>query len=343
MTPAIDTSGSRGAGSDAGMPPNCVPIVSTGTPSNAVAAAAPPTAISMPGQRGRSDFRPRMTATVASESPTANGVTLARAVQSAGSFSEQLARLVVQRQAEQVLDLTGEDDHGDAGGEADRHRKGDELDEGAEAKKARRNEQQTGQEGRQDQPVDAVLRHGRRHQHDERPGRPADLEPRAAERGDEKPAEDRGVEPLGRRRAGRDGDGHRQRQRDDGDGQPGDRVRPEMRQAIALAKDRDEFRGVELGEARRRAAPEWRGFHLVAGTFRRKAAADCQFRPGPRARKITSKHAKLCVKRNARSCNRPTKLLARYLGEFLAPCGKVLRQFSHAFSRSPRACRVRRT
>jgi hypothetical protein len=43
-----------------------------------------------------------------------------------------------QRQAEQVLDLAGEDDDGDAGGEADGHRIGDELDVGAEPQEADR-------------------------------------------------------------------------------------------------------------------------------------------------------------------------------------------------------------
>ena len=51
-----------------------------------------------------------------------------------------------------------------------------------------------GQQGREDQAVDAVLRDGRRHQHDERAGRPADLEAAAAERRDEEAADDRRVE-----------------------------------------------------------------------------------------------------------------------------------------------------
>ena len=64
----------------------------------------------------------------------------------------------------------------------------------------------------------------RRDQHDEGPGGPADLETAAAERGDEEAADDGGVEPAVRRHAGGDGDGHRERQGDDRDGQPRDGV-----------------------------------------------------------------------------------------------------------------------
>ena len=80
------------------------------------------------------------------------------------------------------------------------------------------------------------------------PGRPADLEAAAAERGDEKAADDRGVEPALRRGARGDGDRHRERQRDDRDGEPGDQVGPQAAAAVALAQDGDELRGEKLGK-----------------------------------------------------------------------------------------------
>ena len=98
----------------------------------------------------------------------------------------------------------------------------------------------------QDQPVDAVPLDRRRHEHDEGPGRPADLEPAAAEQRDEEPADDRGVEtPVGRH-AGGDRDRHRERQGHDGDGEPGDGVGAEIREPVALAQDRDELGGEQF-------------------------------------------------------------------------------------------------
>ena len=69
----------------------------------------------------------------------------------------QFARLLAgERQAEQFADLAGEDDDGDAGGEADRHRIGDEFDVGAEPEIADRQQEDAGHHRGEDQPVDAV-------------------------------------------------------------------------------------------------------------------------------------------------------------------------------------------
>ena len=68
-----DRSGSFGAGSDAGMPPNRLPMVSTGRPSAHTAADAPTTAISKPGHFGRQRLQATMTASVAR--PTAKALT----------------------------------------------------------------------------------------------------------------------------------------------------------------------------------------------------------------------------------------------------------------------------
>ena len=87
MIRSSDSSGRRGMGSDDGMPPNFVPMVAIGRSRSAVTNAAAPTAISMPGQCGRTRRRPTITAMVPSDSATAAGVMVARAAQSAGSFS----------------------------------------------------------------------------------------------------------------------------------------------------------------------------------------------------------------------------------------------------------------
>ena len=66
----------------------------------------------------------------------ATAIAAAFAVGSACTIACELgddrARLVVEREAEQLLDLAGEDDDGDARGEADGHGKRDVFDEGAE-------------------------------------------------------------------------------------------------------------------------------------------------------------------------------------------------------------------
>ena len=74
-----------------------------------------------------------------------------------------------------------------------------------------------GHERRDREAVDAVLLDDAVDDHDERAGRAADLHPRAAQRRDQEPGDDRGVEAaLGRDAAG-DGERDGQRQRDDAD------------------------------------------------------------------------------------------------------------------------------
>ena len=133
-----------------------------------------------------------------------------------GELLQQLARLMVERQAKKFLDLAGKDDDRDPGGEADRHREGNELDEGAEAQEADGRQHQAREEGCKDQPLYPVLRHRRSDQHDEGARGPADLEPRSAQKRDEEAADDGRVEPLRRGCARGDGDRHREGQGDDG-------------------------------------------------------------------------------------------------------------------------------
>ena len=85
---------------------------------------------------------------------------------------------------------------------------------------------------------------------DEGPGRAADLEAAAAEERDDEAGDDRRVEAAVRRRPGRDGDRHGQRQGDDGDGQPGEGIGLEFPGRVALAEHRHELRRVELDEGR---------------------------------------------------------------------------------------------
>ena len=138
------------------------------------------------------------------------------------------------RQAQHVADLAGEDDHRDAGGKAHRDRIGDELDVGAEPQETGRGQHEARQDGGQDQPVHAVGHDGRRHQHDEGTGWPADLEAAAAQRRYDEAPDDGRIEPLRWRGAGGNGDRHGKRQGDDGYRQAGNGVGTQVREAVAF-------------------------------------------------------------------------------------------------------------
>ena len=241
----------------------------TSSSAPAVTAAAPATAINMPGQCGRQRLKPTMTAIVATDTAIVVPSNVGRVAPQHRQLVEQLARLGLgEREPEQILELAREDDDGDTGRESDRHGIGDELDVGAELEKADRREHEPGQHRREQQPVETVRLRGGGDEHDERAGRAADLEAAAAERGDEEAADDRGVQPLRGRGARSDRDRHRQRQRHDGHGQPRERIGAQVLPLVAFAKDGDELRGEELREARSRGLGKvaFMGVLMIGGT-----------------------------------------------------------------------------
>ncbi len=193
------------------------------------------TAIRMPGQFGRSRLSTTMSAMLTAATATAEELAVGSPRASAASFGiSSPGSLRRQRDAEQILELAGEDDDGDAGGEADRHRIGNELDVGAEPQEARGDQDDAGHQRREDHAIDAVAFGGQRHQHDEGAGRSADLKPAAAEQRHDEAADHGGVESAIRRHAGGDGDRHRQRQRDDRHRQAGRSRRRENRRGRSL-------------------------------------------------------------------------------------------------------------
>ena len=113
---------------------------------------------------------------------TADGLTVCKRARQAPPVSGSVRPAPCrQRDAEQIPELAGEDDDGDAGGESDRHRIGNELDVGAEPQQpaAIRNSRPSSSRGSRRRRR-AFDRH--RHQHDEGAGGPADLKPAAAAR-----------------------------------------------------------------------------------------------------------------------------------------------------------------
>ena len=157
--------------------------------------------------------------------------------------AEELAGHVLDRQAEEVLDLRGGDEHGDAVGEADDDRPRDELHRRAEPGEPEHDQHHAGHHRAHEQAVDAVLGDDPGDDDDERAGRPRHCrrEPPSAET--RKPAIDGAVDPGLGREARRDGERHRQRQRDQADGDAGHEVREEGSRAVAA--QREEERGNE--------------------------------------------------------------------------------------------------
>ena len=246
-------SGSDGHGSVRGSSPKRLPMVSTGRlNSHAASDVGDHRDQASPASAGEIFASSRMIAIVAAATATAVGLIVSMRPQSACSFGTNApGSRSGQGQAEQIPDLAGDDDDGDTGGEADRDRKRDELDVGAEPQQAGDHHQDAGEDRRQKQAVHAVPLHGRGNQHDEGAGRSADLEAAAAERRDQEAGDDRGVEALYRRRARRDRDRHRQRQRDDRDREAGEGVGLEIGKAVAFAQDRHQLRREQVAKARR--------------------------------------------------------------------------------------------
>ena len=83
---ARSKTGNAGKGSERGMPPKRVPIVSTGSDRATAAIEAAATATSMPGHDGRARFSPTMMTTVSSAMRIAEGLNVPQAAASAFSL-----------------------------------------------------------------------------------------------------------------------------------------------------------------------------------------------------------------------------------------------------------------
>ena len=126
--------------------------------------------------------------------PDSREVERGRGLRDCAQFRDQRTGLFPgQGEAEQIMDLTCEDDQRDGRGEADRHRVGNVFDVRPKPQKSRCHQNESRQHRREQQSFDAVPLDAERHQHDESASRPADLEPAAAEQRDEEAAENRGV------------------------------------------------------------------------------------------------------------------------------------------------------
>ena len=179
---------------------------------------------------------------------SAYGLKLSRCAASACDLREEVGRHLADLQAEQVLQLRQRDQHRDAVGEADDDRHRDVAHQRAELEQPDHEQQHAGQRGRDQQVGQPVALDDAVDDDDEGAGRPADLHPRAAERGDQEAGDDRGEDALLGLDARGDRERHRQRQRDDADRDAGADIGEEAGAVVAchcIEQPRAEARGLD--------------------------------------------------------------------------------------------------
>ena len=150
-------------------------------------------------------------------------------------------------QAEEILPLPDEDDHGDTRREADDYGIRDEADHAPELRESHREQHHARHQGRDLQPRDPVLRRDAGEHDDEGAGRPGDLHASTAQKRSREAGDDGRVEPLLGFRAGSDRKGHRERQRHDADDDARDEVSPDLgaaEEARAVRFEQGDHRGI---------------------------------------------------------------------------------------------------
>ena len=144
-------------------------------------------------------------------------------------------------QAEEVLDLRGENGQCDTGGKADHDRVGDVFDDGSQVQDAHHDQECTGHEGRDHQAVHAVFLDDSEDDDDEGAGGAADLDLAAAEERDEESRHDGGQDAGLRSGAGRDAERDGQRKGDDADDDTCQQVLDKLLLVISVLERREQF------------------------------------------------------------------------------------------------------
>ena len=163
-----------------------------------------------------------------------------------GPLLDELGGNLVDRKAEQVFDLTRENDHGDAGGEAGDDRFRDVLDPRPQPREAGDDQDQSGHQGCQDQPIVPVLLNDVEDDHDEGARWAADLEATASKRRNQEAGDHSGQQPLVGCRARGDCQCHGERQSDDCNSEACDDIAPQVGEAVSLTWHREELRHKEM-------------------------------------------------------------------------------------------------
>jgi predicted transglutaminase-like cysteine proteinase len=128
------------------MPPNLLPMVSTGRCSNAVASVASTRATMEPGNtlslpvtgtlfcsRGTANCQATTTASDSAARAKRDRVEAVQVLAQGGQDAEEISRHAGHFQAQKVLDLRQRNQHRDAVGETDHHRDRNEADQRAQA------------------------------------------------------------------------------------------------------------------------------------------------------------------------------------------------------------------
>ncbi len=145
------------------------------------------------------------------------------------------------RQAEQVLDLRGEDGEGNTAGEADNDRVRNVLDDRAEMQHAEHNEEDTRHQRGDGQSLETVLLDDAIYYNNERARRSTDLNLRASENGDDETGDDGGDDALLGCHARGNTEGNGQRQGDDAHDDACQQVGRQLL-AVVMLKYRKQFR-----------------------------------------------------------------------------------------------------
>jgi hypothetical protein len=157
-------------------------------------------------------------------------------VEQRAHLAEELARQIVDAQAEKILDLRNEDDDGNAVGETDDYRQRDEADHAAEPECAH-GEQHDARHHRGDQQVlHAIVHDDGVDDRDEGPGRAADLHARSAQCRDQEARYDRGPDAGSGRHAAGDRERHGQRQCQHADRDAGGKIAGKLPAVVAAQR-----------------------------------------------------------------------------------------------------------
>jgi hypothetical protein len=148
-------------------------------------------------------------------------------------FLEEMLPAARELETEKVRQLQRGDHHADARGEAEHDGVRYELDQRAHPRQAQRHQDDPRHDGGEQQAPQPVLLDDRQQDHHEGRCRSGYIESRAAGQGDDRPGDDRGVEPVLGRDAGGDGERHGQGNGHDADGQAGENVLAKIRRTVA--------------------------------------------------------------------------------------------------------------
>ena len=197
------------------MPPNRVPIVSTGNPKKTTIDVPRQRAAIGPGMRVEMRFAAMMTTSAPTARLVARGDQVRELRRQELHPRQEVTRHRVDAQAEEIADLRAGNEDRDAVGETDDDRTRNEAHGRSQAGRAQHDEHHAGHQRADEQPLDPVARDDAGDDDDEGARRTANLQARAAQERDDAAGHDGRIDAGLRGQSRRDGEGQRQGQRDE--------------------------------------------------------------------------------------------------------------------------------